>query len=161
MKIVKMVLESGGGWWNLTEGESRQKVTLEASGRVKIHRHWENPRDEKGHIKLTEKFWIAPEKAMDLLAKIAEHYGSPSGAPEVTDVGNWELTLTHGDGEEKRVSGFLLSRGEEEAEFNEALRKDLDRPNLYLFDGQQAYSLFNYLPYLQPAEGSSAEEEAD
>ena len=91
--------------------------------------------------KLRQRFdgRIARENGDAILKSIEDYFKNEECfIPYATDVGDWVLTLTNENGEDYRFVGSLLSLGTLLDDISQDMRKRLDMPFLYLFNGEDA-----------------------
>lgn len=91
--------------------------------------------------KLRQRFdgRIARENGDAILKSIEDYFKNEECfIPYATDVGDWVLTLTNENGEDYRFVGSLISLGTLLDDISQDMRKRLDMPFLYLFNGEDA-----------------------
>ena len=89
--------------------------------------------------KLRQRFdgRIARENGDAILKSIEDYFKSEECfIPFATDVGDWELILTNEDGENFKFVGSLIPLGTSLDDISQDVRKRLDMPFLYLFNGE-------------------------
>lgn len=89
--------------------------------------------------KLKQRFdgRIARENGDAILKSIEDYFKSEECViPYATDVGDWELILTNEDGENFKFVGSLIPLGTSLDDISQDMRKRLDMPFLYLFNGE-------------------------
>ena len=91
--------------------------------------------------KLRQRFdgRIARENGDAILKSIEDYFKNEECfIPYATDVGDWVLTLTNENDEDYRFVGSLISLGTLLDDISQDIRKRLDMPFLYLFNGEDA-----------------------
>lgn len=91
--------------------------------------------------KLRQRFdgRIARENGDAILKSIEDYFKNEECfIPYATDVGDWVLTLTNENDEDYRFVGSLISLGTLLDDISQDMRKRLDMPFLYLFNGEDA-----------------------
>ncbi len=87
-----------------------------------------------------ETFQIEPDKAESIMTDLEKRFPMVNPFDQYTDVGDWYLTVTNEDDEEFNIHGSLFMQREEVmselSSLSDLIREELNRPNLFLFDGK-------------------------
>ena len=115
--------------------EVEQHLSITADGRVffSAYAYGDGNKHRKSR---TRNFMIDPGKASFIVKSISEYFSAGFTEEFVTDVGDWEITITNNETATYRYRGSLGSRcSKERNRYSKMIRCDLDMPDLLVFDG--------------------------
>lgn len=115
------------------EGEEvQQKLSVSDNGSVWLTRYTFSRKDNDTHYKVKEKILSDPEtnkRILDAMKHTLEEYKYDP----VLDAGYWNIDVTNTDGKTIKLSGSLFSYSL--PELSDYIREQLNRNDLFLFDG--------------------------
>ena len=120
--------------------ETEQRIVIDATGKVSVSRYLNGPGfGDRPVRRNTKRFRIPADIAAYTLQRLGDYFASDSELLFATDVGMWDLILTNTDGETFKYSGSLApDDGGFFENISEAIRAQLNMPDLYVFDGMYA-----------------------
>ena len=121
------------------EGEEiEQRATLRADGRSCVTRYAYAPRGDLVRIE-SRRPRCSADEAKRILADVLAAFVDREVMPMVTDVPVWEMTLELEGGGKIEAHGSVLPGDDELDRISESLRRVLDMPCLFAFDGAPYY----------------------
>ncbi len=168
-KLVKLKLISNSmcyGPCPMPDQEIEQRITITPT-HIWVSRY---DYGEGNPYKLRQRFdgRIARENGDAILKSIEDYFKSEECfIPYATDVGDWELMLTNEAGKNYTFFGSLIPLGTPLDDISQDMRKRLDMPFLYLFNGEDAQDMIDRITieysrvtkYEKPKELSDADYE--
>ncbi len=120
----------------LPDDEIEQHLSITADGRVFFSAYAYG--DGTKHIKTnTKNFKIEAEKAAYILKIVGDYFSEEYDVAFVTDVGEWEMTLTNTENASYHFRGSLCAGCSEELDnISNIIRFNLNMPELLVFDGR-------------------------
>ena len=116
--------------------EVEQHLTITADGRVFFTSY--NYGDGTHYTKARKRnFSIDAAAAKHILKAIEDYFKSDHDIDYVTDVGSWTMKLTNTEETVYKVGGSLCSLGDETDKMSSIIRKNLNMPELLVFDGDK------------------------
>lgn len=118
------------------EDEIEQHLTIKDDGRVWFSRYRFGAMGS--HYELIEKlnFSISAEAVDRIMTAVTGYFGNEYDICFVTDVGTWNLVLTNTEGKTYKMAGPLCyDLQTESGGLSDLIRTNLDRDDLFVFDG--------------------------
>lgn len=141
MKLVKIKISSASTAFRPRpefNDEVEQRVTIHASGRVRVQRILFGDETVDNVVASNEEFRIPQGDAEEILETCAGYFQYWETPEITTDIGGWKLTMTDDEGQKYRAAGPL--EGEYklgDKDLNQLIREKLERRyGLWLFDGR-------------------------
>lgn len=141
MKLVKIKISSASTAFRPRpefNDEVEQRVTIHASGRVRVQRILFGDETVDNVVASNEEFRIPQGDAEEILETCAGYFQYWETPEITTDIGGWKLTMTDDEGQKYRAAGPL--EGEYklgDKDLNQLIREKLARRyGLWLFDGR-------------------------
>lgn len=111
--------------------DAEQRLTITADGRVWLS-CYAYGNGARYVLQGQQRFRFTAEVTQVLLEAIGRYFGNDPIVGLATDVGTWSLELTNTEGDRFRYHGSLV---EDRTGLSNFVRKALDLPNLWIFDG--------------------------
>lgn len=111
--------------------DAEQRLTITADGRVWLSCYAFGD-GVKYVLQEQQRLRFTPEVTQVLLEAIGRYFGNNPIIGMATDVGDWSLEITNTEGDRFRYHGSLV---EDRTGLSNFVRKALDLPNLWIFDG--------------------------
>lgn len=141
MKLVKIKISSASTAFRPRpefNDEVEQRVTIHASGRVRVQRILFGDETVDNVVASNEEFRIPQGDAEEILETCAGYFQYWETPEITTDIGGWKLTMTDDEGQKYRAAGPI--EGEYklgDKDLNQLIREKLERRyGLWLFDGR-------------------------
>lgn len=111
--------------------DAEQRLTITADGRVWLSRYAYGD-GAKYVLQGQQRLRFTTEVTQVLLEAIGRYFGNNPIVGLAIDVGTWSLEVTNTEGDCFRYHGSLV---EDKTGLSNFIRKALDLPNLWIFDG--------------------------
>lgn len=160
LRKIQLVSDIGGFFFRFPDDEDddEQRLTITADGRVWLSRYQfgfgEHVLIEKSH------FTIPPQAVKNIMDAFTDYFGNEHVITFACDCGTWNLVLTNTEGKSYTFTGSLyndlmsLYGG-----LSDIIRINLNRNDLYVFDGNPDYVTKIEVKYHRITKSSNSTEE--